>query len=129
MKQNSQTGPTPHSPVKRMNTCPNELLNNVSQQVEILVTPNKMVKFSGAANDFDGKSPLISSGKASRNKRLLLENQENDCSAIKEEPGSGKFRSSAGKRDLFDSSAKKIRFCGDNAPKKTVQRSASARYL
>ena len=58
-----------------MNTCPNELLNNASQQVEILVTPNKMVKFAGAANDFEsGKSPLISSGKASRSKRLLLEN-------------------------------------------------------
>lgn len=76
-----------------------------------------MIKLTGDGDN--GKSPLVSSGKCSRGKRFALQ-KENDLSAIQEE-SSGKYRSSASKRDRFDSSSKKRRFCDTNAPRKGLQ--------
>ena len=116
IKQQSSQGlcPSP-SPLKRQNTCPADLSN--TNHGEILVTPNKMIKMTGDGDN--GKSPLISSGKCSRGKRFAFQ-KENDLSAIQEE-SSGKYRSSASKRDRFDSSSKKRRFCDTNAPRKGLQ--------
>ena len=115
IKQGSQTIHPCPSPLKRQNTCPADLSH--ATHAEILVTPNKCTKNAGDADN--GKSPLVSSGKCSRGKRFAFQ-KENDLSAIREESGS-KLKSSAGKRDKFDSSAKKRRFCDTNAPRKGLQ--------